>query len=107
MHLQSILPELSFHRKIRKKINNNQNGVVLVTFTLIIRLLICLNYTPDWLQIFILCNVVLEKTSISAPDLSVFFSLVLGFGFIQFNPQLTIKLSISSISPLFQSIKPI
>jgi hypothetical protein len=32
--------------------NSNQNGAVLVKFNLVIRLVISLNYTPDWLQTF-------------------------------------------------------
>jgi len=36
MHLQSSLPNLSFQRKLNKKKNNNQNGIVLVKFVLVL-----------------------------------------------------------------------
>jgi hypothetical protein len=43
------------------------------------------------------------QTSTSAPIFGAFFILVLGLGFMQIDPQLTIKLLISSISPLFST----
>ena len=101
MHLQSSLPKLSFQRKkMRKKMNSHQNDTVLVKFTLALQFLICLKYTWIGFTHLILCNYVPRKTSISAPDLHAFFSLVIGFRFMQFDPQLIIKLSISLISSL-------
>ena len=52
MHLQSSSPELSFQRKLKKKMNNNQNSAVLIKFNVVLQFLISLNYIHNWLQIF-------------------------------------------------------
>ena len=36
MHLHSSLLKLSFQRKVKKKMNSNQNGAILVTFILVL-----------------------------------------------------------------------
>jgi hypothetical protein len=54
------------------------------------KLLILFNFSPDEPQL--------------KPQFSTFFHLVLSFGFMQFDPQLINKLSISLIQPLIWSI---
>jgi hypothetical protein len=36
MHQHSSLLKLSFQRKVKKKMNSNQNGAILVTFILVL-----------------------------------------------------------------------
>jgi hypothetical protein len=43
------------------------------------------NYTPDWFQTFNFVQFYPWQTSIQALDISVFFPLILNFGFIQFD----------------------
>jgi hypothetical protein len=71
-----------------------QNGAILVKFILVLRFMIFINYTLDWLQTFKFVQFYPSRTPISAPNFSAFFILVFGLGFIQFDPQLTIQLSI-------------
>jgi hypothetical protein len=71
-----------------------QNGAILVKFSLVLRFMIFINYTLDWLQTFKFVQFYPSRTPISAPNFSAFFILVFGLGFIQFDPQLTIQLSI-------------
>jgi len=71
-----------------------QNGAILVKFILVLRFMIFINYTLDWLQTFKFVQFYPSRTAISAPNFSTFFILVFGLGFIQFDPQLTIQLPI-------------
>jgi hypothetical protein len=83
-----------------------QNGAILVKFSLVLRFMIFINYTLDWLQTFKFVQFYPSRTPISAPNFSAFFILVFGLGFIQFDPQLTIQLSIFFQFHLwFQSIE--
>jgi hypothetical protein len=63
-----------------------QKDVILVKFILIIWFMISLNYTLDWLQTFNFVQFCPWRTSILAPDFNVFFKIVFGLGFLQFNP---------------------
>jgi hypothetical protein len=74
--------------------DSNQNNIVLVKFILVLQFIISLNHTPDWLNTFNFMQFYHWQTSISALDFSAFFTLIMGFGFMQFDPKLTIKLSI-------------
>jgi hypothetical protein len=46
MHLQSSPLSSLFREKLKKRMNSNQNDVVLVKFNLVIQFLISLSYTP-------------------------------------------------------------
>jgi len=71
-----------------------RNLTILIKFNLALWFFISLNYTLDWFQTFNFMQFHPWKTSISTLDFSLFFTLVLGFRFIQVDSQVTIKLYI-------------
>jgi hypothetical protein len=66
--------------------NSNQNGVILVKGILVIWFLIDLIYNLDWLQTLKIIQFSQYKNSISSPTWRVFFTLIIGFRFMQFDP---------------------
>jgi hypothetical protein len=76
-------------------------------FNLIIWLLIYVNCTPNWLQTSDLMQFCSCWISKSAPNFSAILSLVLGLRFIQFDPELIIKLLIFfNSTPNFHQLGP-
>jgi len=68
-----------FSDKMKKKMNNNQNNIVLVKFNLILWFVIFLNYTPDWLQIFNFVQFCPYQTSTSPLKFDTVFFLFWSF----------------------------
>jgi hypothetical protein len=92
---------------MKKKMNSNQNGAVLVKFNLVHWFVISLNYTTDWLQTFNFVQFCPCRTLMLALDFNAFFILVLGLWFMQFDPQSTIKLLILfNFTPNFNQLGP-
>jgi hypothetical protein len=89
-----------FLDKMKKKMNNNQNNVVLVKFNLILWFVIFLNYTPDWLQIFNFVQFCPYQTSTSPLKFDTFFFLSLVSDLCNLTLNWPLNSQFSSISPL-------
>ena len=101
LSIKCFKKEVTRAASLEKKMNiQPQNDVVLAKCILSLWFLMSLNYTPDWLQTFNFVQFYPWQTSISAPDSSAFFILVLVLDLCNLTLNWPLNFQFSSISPI-------